>query len=83
MNAERIKAIVTIIITAVVNIINLYGYAVDAGVVVNAVFTVASFICIMWSWWKNQNVTSEAQQAQVMLNRLKAEKKALHAKGGE
>lgn len=83
MNAERIKAIVTIIITAVVNIVNLYGYAVDAGAVVNAVFTVASFICIMWSWWKNQNVTDEAQTAQSYLNELKAEKKAMHAKGGE
>lgn len=83
MNAERIKAIVTIVLTAVVNIINLYGYAVDAGAVVNAVFTVASFICIMWSWWKNQNVTDEAQTAQSYLNELKAEKKALHAKGGE
>lgn len=83
MNAERIKAIVTIVLTAVVNIINLYGYAVDAGAVVNAVFTVASFICIMWSWWKNQNVTDEAQTAQSYLNELKAEKKAMHAKGGE
>lgn len=81
MNAERIKAIVTIIITAVVNIVNLYGYAVDAGAVVNAVFTVASFICILWSWWKNQNVTDEAQTAQSYLNELKAEKKAMHAKG--
>lgn len=83
MNAERIKAIVTIVITAVVNIVNLYGYAVDAGAVVNAVFTVASFACILWSWWKNQNVTDEAQTAQSYLNELKAEKKAMHAKGGE
>ena len=83
MNAERIKAIVTIVITAIVNIVNLYGYAVDAGAVVNAVFTVASFACILWSWWKNQNVTDEAQTAQSYLNELKAEKKAMHAKGGE
>lgn len=83
MNAERIKAIVTIVITAIVNIVNLYGYAVDAGAVVNAVFTVASFACILWSWWKNQNVTDEAQTAQSYLNELKAEKKAMHAKDGE
>lgn len=81
MNAERIKAIVTIVITAIVNVVNLYGYAVDAGAVVNAVFTIASFVCILWSWWKNQNVTDEAQTAQSYLNELKAEKKALHAKG--
>ena len=81
MNTERIKAIVTIIVTAIVNIINLYGYAVDAGALVNAIFTIVSFICIIWSWWKNQNVTEEAQQAQLLLNDLKEAKAA--AKRGE
>ena len=78
--SERTKAIITIVITAVLNIANLYGFAVDAGAVVNAVLTVLSFICIAWSWWKNQNITSEAQQAQAVLDRLKAEKKAIKAK---
>ena len=77
---ERTKAIITIVITAVLNIANLYGFAVDAGAVVNAVLTVLSFICIAWSWWKNQNVTQEAQSAQIYLNKLKMEKKAAHVK---
>lgn len=75
--SERAKAIITIVITAVLNIANLYGFAVDAGAVVNAVLTVLSFICIAWSWWKNQNVTQEAQTAQIYLNKLKLEKKAV------
>ena len=74
---ERTKAIITIVITAVLNSANLYGFAVDAGAVVNAVLTVLSFICIAWSWWKNQNVTQEAQTAQIYLNKLKLEKKAV------
>lgn len=74
---ERTKAIITIVITAVLNIANLYGFAVDAGAVVNAVLTVLSFLCIAWSWWKNQNVTQEAQTAQIYLNKLKLEKKAV------
>ena len=77
---ERTKAIITIVITAVLNIANLYGFAVDAGAVVNAVLTVLSFICIAWSWWKNQNVTPEAQSAQIYLNKLKMEKKAAYVK---
>ena len=77
---ERTKAIITIVITAVLNIANLYGFAVDAGAVVNAVLTVLSFICIAWSWWKNQNVTQEAQTAQIYLNKLKLEKKAVKFK---
>lgn len=72
MNIERIKAILTIVITAAVNIANLYGYAIDAGQAVNAVLTFFSFACIIWSWWFNQNITPEAQQAQVFLNELKA-----------
>lgn len=80
MNVERAKAIITIIVTAIVNIINLYGYAVDAGAVVNAIGTLVSFACIMWSWWKNQNITSEAIQAQAVLDHLKAERKAAHAR---
>ena len=81
--SERPKAILTIILVAIVNIINLYGYAVDAGAVVNAVFTILSFIGILWSWWKNQNVTESAQTAQIYLDKLKLEAKALKAKGGE
>lgn len=77
---ERTKAIITIVITAVLNIANLYGFAIDAGAVVNAVLTVLSFICIAWSWWKNQNVTQEAQTAQIYLNKLKLEKKAVKFK---
>lgn len=77
MNTERVKAIATIVITAVVNIINLYGYAVDAGAIVNAVFTVVSFACILWAWWKNQNVTFAAQQGQMVVDRIKNEQRAL------
>lgn len=78
--SERTKAIITIVITAAVNIANLYGFAVDAGAVVNAVLTILSFIAIGWSWWKNQNVTQEAQTAQIYLNKLKLEKKAVKFK---
>lgn len=77
---ERVKAIITIVITAALNIANLYGFAVDAGAVVNAVLTVLSFIGIAWSWWKNQNVTQEAQTAQIYLNKLKLESKAVKFK---
>ena len=71
MNIERIKAIAAIIVTAAVNIANVYGYAVDADPIVNAVLSVLSAAAIAWSWWKNQNVTDEAQRAQLYLKELK------------
>ena len=81
MNIERIKAIATIIVTAAVNIANVCGYAMDAEVWVNAVLSVLSAISIIWSWWFNQNVTSEAQEAQKVLRMLKTEKKAKASDG--
>ena len=76
MNAERVKAILTIIVTAAVNIANILGYAYDLDAILNAVLTIFSFICILYSWWFNQNVTDEAQQAQLLLDDLKAAKRA-------
>lgn len=80
MNIERAKAIVTIVITAVVNIANVYGYAVDAEMWVNAALSVLSAVSILWSWWFNQNWTEEAQAAQLVLNKLKNEKRAVKLK---
>lgn len=76
MNAERVKAILTIIVTAAVNIANILGYALDMDAILNCVLTIFSFVCIIWSWWFNQNVTEEAQAAQIYLNQLKAARKA-------
>lgn len=75
MNAERVKAILTIIVTAGVNIANILGYAYDLDSILNAVLTIFSFVCIAWSWWFNQNITDEAQRAQEFLNELKAAKR--------
>lgn len=70
---ERIQAIITIVVTAIVNIANLYGYSGDAGAVVNAVLTILAFISWIWCWWKNQNVTVEAVKSQHVLDILKGE----------
>ena len=72
---EKVKAIVTIVVTAGVNVANVCGYALDADTWVNAALSVASVICIIYSWWKNQNVTPEAVEAQKVLLELKAQRK--------
>lgn len=75
MNTERAKAIATIVVTAVVNVLNVCGYAFDAEQWVNVVLSVISAATIIWAWWKNQNITDEAIQAQAYLDGLKAAKK--------
>ena len=77
---EKAKAIATLVIVCAVNVCNVLGYAVDAEPWVNAVTSVLSAIAIAYAWWKNQNVTPEAAQAQVLLDALKAAK---HAKAEE
>lgn len=81
MNVERIKAVATIIVTAAVNVANVIGYAVDAEPWLNATLSVISVVAIIYSWWKNNNVTEAAQQGQLVIDTLKAEKKAAEING--
>ena len=78
---ERIKAIITIVVTAGVNIANLYGFAMDADQATQAVLTIFSFATILYSWWKNQNVTALAAESQRYLDHIRAE--ANGTKAGE
>lgn len=75
INVERAKAVLTIIVTAIVNIINVYGYAVDSEPLVNAVTTILSAITIVYAWWKNQNITHEAIESQKVLDAMKSIRK--------
>jgi hypothetical protein len=72
---EQAKAIVTLIIVCIANICNVLGFAFDADPWINVCLSVISAASIMYSWWKNQNVTREAIQAQALLNLLKMQRK--------
>lgn len=76
INKERARAIVTLVVTCLVNIANVYGYAVDAEQWVNVALSILSAICIAWTWWKNQNITEEALAGQHVLDNLKAQRRA-------
>lgn len=69
---ERIKAIVTIVITAAVNIANVYGYAIDAEPIVTGALSVLSAASIIYAWWKNQNVTDAAVEGQKVIDSIKS-----------
>ena len=75
MNWERIKAVIVIIVTAIVNILNVYGYAVDMDATLNAVLSVFSAVTIIYSWWFNQNVTDAAQEGQRVVDAIKSIKR--------
>ena len=76
INIERAKAIITLIVTCAVNIVNVYGYTVDVEQWVNVALSLLSAACIVWTWWKNMNLTPQAVEGQKLIDSLKAK----HAK---
>ena len=77
---ERIRAITTLIVTALllVNTIltasgkNPVPYSESA--VYEIISNLLSAIAVLYTWWKNQNITEEAAKAQGWLNEMKLNK---------
>ena len=67
-----LAAFARLVVTLVVSVAAVAGYALDSGLVFNIVFSALAIACILWTWWKNNNVTKAAQQAQQYLNDLKS-----------
>lgn len=81
---EKIKAIVTIIAAGIAFLntiltakgINPLPFSEDA--VYEWVSVGVNAIIVVYAWWKNQNITQEAQEAQELLNVLKHKKKIVY-----
>lgn len=70
-NDGTIAAFARLVVTLMVSVAAVAGYALDSGLIYNIVFSALALACILWTWWKNNNVTKDAQQAQLYLNELK------------
>lgn len=75
LKTERIKSVVTIVITAIVNVLNVFGWAVDAQPYILAGTSLVSAGSIVWCWWFNQVWTKAALKGQETLNEEKAKEK--------
>ena len=71
---ERVKSAGTLVIVAIVNVLNVYGYAADAGPWLNLFGSILAAASIVYAWWKNQNISLEAVAGQGVLNMLKSGK---------
>ena len=74
--SERIKAIITLVVVFIANILNLYGFQADADAMVQAALMIFAAVTTVYAWWKNNNITKEAVAAQGFLDNLKEENKA-------
>lgn len=68
---ERAKAITAIVVTAIVNVLNVLGYALDLDTWLNAALSIASAACVVWVWWRNNNMTEAAMVGDAMTTELK------------
>lgn len=49
----------------------LYGVSVDADALFVLAMIVVALVAYIWSWWKNNNVSTAATEAQKVLDELK------------
>ena len=64
---ERFLAVVRLLCTIAAGVAALFGVALDAGVLVEGAACVLALVCLLWSWWKNNNLTQAAIDAQEVL----------------
>lgn len=70
-NHERIIAIVRLAATLIVSVGAGFGLALDADAIVTGCLCALSVACFIWSWWKNNNMTVAAQDAQKVLDAMR------------
>ena len=78
VNTERVKAIVTLVVTlfalanAGLNLAGVDTLPFTEDQVAAAIYSVIGVAGTIWSWWKNQNITTAAVDAQGVLDGIKA-----------
>lgn len=66
-NKQTIMAFVRLACTLVAAGAAMFGFAVDADALFVGAACIASAAAFIWSWWKNNNVTAAATEAQEIL----------------
>lgn len=76
-NSQTAIAFARLLVVLIVSVAAAFGWALDADLAFNIVASALGVIGMMWGlWWKNNNVTEPAQEAQLLLDELKADAKA-------
>lgn len=75
LSKERILATVRAASILITTIAAYWGYVWDADQIYQVVTTILAVFAIMWGYWKNNNWTEFAAQAQQLLNTLKSDNK--------
>lgn len=69
---ERIVAIVRLAVMLVSAVAGGVGLTVDSDALLTIVMCAIALVAAIYSWWKNNNLTKAAQDAQSFLDEIKA-----------
>ena len=69
-------AIIRGVVPVVATVFTMFGISADANIMLTAVAGAVALVAFVWSWWKNNNITAAAQEAQTVLNELKNKESA-------
>ena len=68
---QTLMAFIRLACSLVTTGLALYGVSVDADALFVLAMIVVALVAYIWSWWKNNNVSNAASEAQKVLEELK------------
>lgn len=71
INSQTATAVARLAVALAVSLLAMFGVEIDGDGIENAVLAVASVAVMAWVWWKNNNVTEAAQEAQAVLDAIR------------
>lgn len=74
IDSETVAAVARLAVALVVTLFAMFGVQIDGDAIENAVLACASVAVLAWVWWRNNNVTEAAQEAQRVLDGIKGGK---------
>lgn len=74
IDSETVAAVARLAVALIVTLGAMFGVQIDGDAIENAVLAVASVAVLAWVWWRNNNVTQAAQEAQRVLDGIKGGK---------
>lgn len=81
-NAETAKAFVRLILSLAAGVAMSFGWSLDWELWGNIGLSVIAVALFVYSWWKNNNLTEAAQEAQLVLDEIKLTGKLDDTVGG-
>lgn len=71
INSQTATAVARLAVALAVSLLAMFGVEIDGDGIENAVLAVASVAVMAWVWWRNNNVTEAAQEAQAVLDAIR------------